>query len=184
MFCVLCQLYWGHLRWYYHLFVLFTNFSRKDHFIQPCWTSLRTDVFSKQGRMSWSVLCKSGNAEANFGDKLSPSLSGMNNLSYTNSQIRFLVNFKTSNATFGVQNSKICEEIINVEFVYFKEFLCKHMLEIQIKKFACKFILIECCVLSYVLSKCLLEVRHSHTGYKIQHRESLFPVNTLPPAQR
>ena len=83
--------------------------------------------FSKQGRMSWSVLCKSGNAEANFGDKLSPSLSGMNNLSYTNSQIRFLVNFKTSNATFGVQNSKICEEIINVEFVYFKEFLCKHI---------------------------------------------------------
>ena len=116
---------------------------------------------------------QNGNAEVNFGDKLSPSLSGMNNLSYTNSQIRFLVNFKTSNATFGVQNSKICEEIIHVEFVYFKEFLCKHMLEIQIKKFACKFILNEWCVLSYVLSKCLLEMRHSHTGYKIQHREGM-----------
>ena len=62
MFCVLCQLYWGHLRWYYHLFVLFTNFSRKDHFIlfnlvgQVWWQMF----FSKQGRMSRSVLCIMG----------------------------------------------------------------------------------------------------------------------------
>ena len=34
-----------------------------------------------------------GNAETNFGDKLSSSLSGMNNLSYTNSKSAFLLNF-------------------------------------------------------------------------------------------
>ena len=54
-----------------------------------------------------------GNAEANFGDKLSSSLSGMNNLSYSNSQIRFLLNFETFHATFRVQNANICKEIIS-----------------------------------------------------------------------
>ena len=93
-----------------------------------------TDVLFQARKDEPKCSLHNGNAEANFGDKLSASLSSMNNLSFTNSQIRFLVNFETSNATFGVQNSKICEENINVEFVYFKGFLRKQMLGIQISE--------------------------------------------------
>ena len=129
---------------------------------------------SKEGWAEYSL--HNGNAEANFGDKLSASLSSMNNLSFTNSQIRFLVNFETSNATFGVQNSKICEENINVEFVYFKGFLRKQMLGIQISENLfwrlCRFGQIREALPNQNRS---FFVNIVQKGGKIQHREPLFP---------
>ena len=75
-------------------------------------TMITTMTMMMMMKIKDEVKCSlhNGNAEANFGDKLSFSLSGMNNLSYSNSQIRFLFNFETFNATFRMQDSMNCKD--------------------------------------------------------------------------